>query len=87
MERIYCKDCENYRQHYALNERKIFRVYCGHCVLYVRKRKKPDTPACEHFVPAMSGEEAFVDKEYLSKELLRYVLSLDLLPEIKDKLD
>ena len=79
-----CKDCEHYLQHYGLDNTKIFRVYCGHCRLAWRKRKKPDTPACPQFSPAAPAEEPFASKEYLSKALLEYVLRLDLLPEIRD---
>ena len=80
-----CKDCQHYLQHYTLDERKIFRVYCGHCTFPRARRKQPDAKACENFVPSPSPEKAFVSKEYLSKELLRYMLSLDLLPEIDNK--
>ena len=79
-----CKDCEHYLQHYGLDKRGIFQVYCGHCRLAWRKRKKPDTPACSQFSPGTPAEEPFVSKEYLSKALLEYVLRLELLPEIRD---
>lgn len=82
MEEKYCKNCRNYYQHYVMNERRIFRVYCGHCTRYTKKRIKPDHNACDAFVAAQPDEYAFVSKEYLSKELLRYVLEMDLLPEI-----
>ncbi len=85
MDGLHCCDCRHYLQHYALNSKKIFRVYCGHCTLNRARRKNPDAKACESFIQAASGEDAFVSKEYLSKELLRYVLSLELLPEIEDR--
>ena len=80
-----CKECQYYRQHYTLDKRKIFRVYCGHCTLGRPKRKLPDTKACEDFIFDTAQEDAFASKEYLSKELLQYVLSLDLLPEIEGR--
>ena len=80
-----CKDCQYYLQHYTLDTRKIFRVYCGHCTFKHPRRKRPDTKACEHFKPGAVQEEAFVSKEYLSKELLQYVLELELLPKIEDQ--
>jgi len=46
--------------------------------------KKPDTPACNNYLPGPLQEDAFVSREYLSKELLNYVLTLELLPEIED---
>lgn len=80
-----CRNCQHYLQHYTLDKRKIFRVYCGHCTLDKPKRKLPDMKACESFVPGEAQENAFASKEYLSKELLQYVLNLELLPEIEDR--
>ena len=80
-----CRRCQYYRQHYTLDERKFFRVYCGHCTFGRTKRKQPDAKACEHYIPCPSQEDAFVSKEYLSKKLLQYMLDLELLPEINDK--
>jgi len=83
MEKQYCRNCKYYRQHYALDQRKIFRVYCGHCTAYPRKKKRPDAAACAQFISAPQDENAFATKEYLSKELLQYVLQLELLPKIE----
>jgi len=79
-----CKNCTHFLQHYAFDNRKIFRVYCGHCTFPKIRRRKPHTKACEHFQLAPPDEDAFVSKEYLSKELLRYLLTLELLPPIDD---
>ena len=84
MENKLCRYCDNYRQHYVMDKRKIFRVNCGHCTIHISKRKKPDTAACEQFVNALPDEDAFVSREYLNKVLLQYVLNLDLLPPIED---
>ncbi len=84
MEEKLCKDCKHFRQHFSMNERKIFRVYCGHCTFQRPRTKKPDAKVCENFVPGTVSEDAFASKEYLSKELLQYVLNLELLPEIED---
>ena len=83
----HCSDCRYYLQHYTFNdnERKLFRVYCGHCTFSKVKRKQPDAMACENFVSGSVQEDAFVSKEYLSKALLQYILDLELLPEIEDK--
>ena len=80
-----CKECLHYLRHYTFDKRKIFRVYCGHCTLGKPKRKQPDSRACEGFIPGPPQEAAFVSKEYLSKELLQYMLNLELLPEIENK--
>ncbi len=84
MENKKCNSCEYYRQHYILDHRKLFRIFCGHCILFPTKRKRPDSAACDQFIPAPPDECAFVTKEYLSKALLQYVLNLEMLPEIED---
>ena len=83
MQEKLCQDCQHYIQHYGLDNQRIFRVFCGHCTASKSKRKRPDTPACPQFAPAPSPTEAFVTKEYLSKELLKYIMELDLLPDIQ----
>ena len=83
MDEKQCKKCHYFVQHLALNNRRLFWVYCGHCTLGKIKRKLPDSKACECYTPGSSPEEAFVSKEYLSKELLQHVLSMELLPEIE----
>ena len=79
-----CKECQHFMQHYVFNKRKIFRVYCGHCTFAGARRKLPDASVCENFVPGPDDTDAFVTKEYLSKELLQYVLSLELVPGIEE---
>ena len=82
MSETRCKDCQYFVQHYGLNGGKLFRIYCGHCVQSRPKRKQPDARACPNFEPGPPDEAAFASREYLSKELLKYVLGLELLPEI-----
>ena len=84
MEKETCSTCAYYRQHYAFDARRIFRVYCGHCTFSRRKNRSPDAKRCEHYVLSEPDETAFVSKEYLSKALLAYVLGLELLPEVCD---
>ena len=79
-----CKSCQHFVQHLALNKRRLFRVHCGHCTLGKPKRKLPDSKACENYSFGPSPEEAFASKEDLSKELLQYVLQLELLPGIEE---
>ena len=78
-----CEECQYFRQHYTVDDKRIFRVYCGHCTRGRIKKKKPDTKACEYFASASPVEEFFVTKEYLSKELLQRVLGMELLPDIQ----
>jgi len=79
-----CQNCMHYRQHYSLDDKRLFQVYCGHCVLNVRPKKRPDAIACEKFAYAPQKENAFVSKEYLNKALLNYMMGLDLLPPIEE---
>lgn len=87
MEKILCKNCAHFHQHYTLTTGKLLRVYCGHCTLTYPKSKKPDALACDQYAPASPDEDAFATKEYLSKELLQYLLNLELLPKIEDAAD
>ncbi len=84
MNNKYCKNCAHFHQHYAFDQRKIFRVYCGHCTQGGVKKKFPDSVACCNFTFAPPDADAFATKEYLSKELLQYILHLELLPQITD---
>lgn len=84
MDKKICKNCVHFRQHYALDQQKIFRVYCGHCALQRVRKRQPDAIACESFSYAPPDENAFAAKEYLSKELLQNLFSLELLPKIED---
>lgn len=79
-----CRDCQHYIQHYGIDEKQIFALFCGHCTYMRAKHKRPNTRACEHFTPAAPVEDSFVSKEYLSKALLEYMLRLDLFPKIQD---
>ena len=83
LEKKVCKECAFYRQHYSIDQRRVFRVFCGHCTQSI-KTKRPTQAACEMFQPGKSQEEAFPNKEYLSKFLLEYMAKLELLPEIHD---
>jgi len=82
MDNNFCNTCAHYRQHYTLDHRKIFRIYCGHCTYQKVKTKRPDLKACDNYLLSESAEKTFVTKEYLSKALLEYMLGLELLPEI-----
>lgn len=84
MEENTCKNCGYFYRHYAMNERKIFRINCGHCTCGRTRTRKPGAKPCAHFVQAEPDEEAFASKEYLSKVLLEYMRKLELLPDIQD---
>ena len=84
MDQKFCQTCMHFRQHYSLDSRKFIQVHCGHCVYPKVKTKKPYAKICDHYQQAEPRSNAFVTKEYLSKELLDYVLKLELLPLIKE---
>jgi hypothetical protein len=85
LENSFCKNCAHFHQHYGLDQKKIFRVFCGHCTADPKIRKRqPDSLACDRFVPAPSKESAFATKEYLSKALVEYMIQLELLQPISD---
>ena len=80
-----CKDCTHFRQHYGLNDHQLFRLNCGHCVHPPLQTKKPCARVCSYFEPAPPVKDIFVSKEYLTRELLRRALSMELLPEISNE--
>ena len=84
MERVCCKDCCHFRQHYVLNESMASAINCGHCVVARCKRRKPDSVACEKFQP---GAPDLPDRQavlhFLTTSFLEYVLSLSLPPEVE----
>lgn len=79
-----CRTCEYFCQHYTFSKGRIHRVFCGHCTAGKVKTKRPYAVACEKYNYSEPDEDAFVSKEYLSKELLQHVLNMDLLPKIED---
>ena len=85
MENQTCQNCEHFRQHYGVDGTRIFRLYCGHCVLPRIKNKKPDHIACGQFVQKENREQDFVSKAYLSKTLLDWIRQLELFPEIQEE--
>ena len=87
MDKHTCNSCTYYRQHYTFDKRRIFQVHYGHCTFGRTKTKRPDAAACENYIYTEPDAYAFVSKEYLSKELLQYVLNLELLPPIEDAAD
>lgn len=84
MKTYTCKHCQYFHQHYTLDKKHIFRVYCGHCTYRKVRNKSPEAKVCDGFLLAEPKEAAFATKEYLSKELLQYLLNLELLPKIED---
>ena len=84
MDQEVCENCVHYHRHYVLDEREFLRAGCGHCGLGKLQRKLPDASACDRYVPGPPRENVPAAKQYLSKALLGYLLSLKPLPEIMD---
>lgn len=87
MKEKQCRHCKYYQRHYIFSEGQLIGIYCGHCMHAKRKRIVPDRQACDQFELGDPDAEMFVRKEYLSKRILEYALSLELLPEICDEED
>ena len=85
MQEKTCKDCKYFVQHYALGEDRFFRVFAGHCMFARPKNKQSYTKSCENFEPGVMDDARFVSKKYLSKALLNYILSMELLSEIQEQ--
>jgi hypothetical protein len=77
----FCKECGHYLRHYILDEQACTAINCGHCTVPRIKNRKPDAPACAHFVP---GERKLPDsKHFLTMELLRWFQGLEFPPEVR----
>ena len=78
-----CGACRHFYQHYVLDAQSCVKVCCGHCAYPRLKSRKPDTPACRNFAP---GERELPESRYfLTRELLRWIESLEMPPEIRDE--
>ena len=86
MERLCCKDCRYFRQHYILNESMASAVNCGHCVAVRRRHCQPSGEACEKFeegTPTLPDRQAVL--HFLTTSFLEYVQSLPLPPEMEKR--
>lgn len=61
MEKDSCQNCRHFRQHYVSDGKRYDPAYCGHCVYPRVKTRKPDTPACIHFVQC--GKSAVKERQ------------------------
>lgn len=81
MEDRICKNCRHFKQHYTFSENRCHWVDCGHCVKRKGKSRSVWSKGCEFFEQREESVE-LITKQFLSKRLLEYALSLDLPPEI-----
>ena len=77
-----CSDCQNFRQHYIINEKHCTWVNYGHCIKHIVKRISPDSKACCDFTQKEPPTETHITKDYVTKELLKYIQTLELPPDI-----
>lgn len=81
-----CKNCTRFHQHYILDKQSCTAVNRGHCCYLRLKHRKPDTPACAHYIRREMSAE-LPDRPaviyYLTTKVLEYILSLELPPEVE----
>ena len=79
-----CKTCEHFYQHYSVDDQSYTVTNCGHCVFPRLKHRKPDQKCCEHYTPCQAPP-SLPDRKgvvnFLTTDLLQYILSLPLPPE------
>ena len=84
MDNRTCQTCEYFHQHYSLKTGKIVRVFYGHCTFSGTKAKRPFQKACAHYALGTPDEEAFANKKYLTKEMIKRLFEMEVLPSIDD---
>lgn len=82
MEQTTCKECRYFTQHYSIDEEKCIWVNCGHCSRRRLKTKASLSRSCADFERREKKGDTPITKKYITKELLRYFLSLELPPDI-----
>ena len=85
---LVCKNCIYYHQHYILSEERCDWVNCGHCAYPRLKHRKPNDKACTNYQQRTSPQD-LPDRQkvmhFLTKEMLRFILDLELPPEIGEE--
>ena len=79
-----CKNCIHYIRHYIVDKKHYAAINCGHCVYPMLKTRKPNTAACKNFVlreEPLSLPDRNETLHFLTKEVLEYIMSLELPPE------
>lgn len=82
MEQYLCKDCSHFRQHYILDANSCTAIDCGHCVYPRLKHRHARAPACANFSLRAAPPPLPATRHFLSAEVLRWLRSLDLPPEV-----
>jgi len=88
MNKETCKNCAHYRRHYLLDNECCMPVNCGHCTYSSSriKQRKPDSPACDHFVPQHGASLPNRDETiyFMTTEFLKKILEKPLPPKITE---
>ena len=87
MPKEMCRNCRFFIQHYILNNGKLRWVNYGHCIQGRFRNREAYGKICEHYEYQAPVEDGYADREYLSKELLQKVLSMELLPQLEIRED
>ena len=85
MHTLTCKTCKHFHQHYILSKDYGATVNCGHCTCRNNKHRRADAKTCDLYEPPETPHTPPSRREtirYLTTEVLEYILSLDLPPEI-----
>ena len=86
MQQPSCLSCRHYRRHYVFSGDRAMATNCGHCIFSRGKHRRPGAPACAQYQPTEA--ETPLDREnviqYLTTELLDYVLHLPLPPKVEE---
>lgn len=61
MKGLLCHDCQHFHQHYIKDNEWCVSVCCGHCTYPRLKSRKPDTPACNHFVQPAAARHRILE--------------------------
>ena len=76
-----CRNCKFFIQHYILSNGKLRWINYGHCIQGRFRNREACGKICQNYEYQAPVEDRYADKEYLSKELLQKVLTMDLLPK------
>lgn len=86
MEKPVCKDCQHFIQHYGNKDGRFFQLNCGHCKIRKKRQNRPSDHICKLFSPGIPDLMEPVTKEYLTKDILDYILRLDLLSDLLEEI-
>lgn len=88
MKQHTCQECRHFYQHYVVDDKQCVAIHCGHCTYPRLKNRRPEMPACDHFIikdpPASIPWHQDVT-QFLNSALVQYILSLDPPPDLQNE--